>query len=113
MEPDKAACAFDRSYRAAERPNGAPGHSGSAPGVDRERGSPCRRYRRKRLGLAIVAAIAQAHGGYATLRSDREHGTRVRVWLPAGTIAPSPAPVRADPAGPPVTATAAFRRRPG
>jgi signal transduction histidine kinase len=93
MEPVEAARAFDRFYRAAERPNGDPGQAG----VTGNRASSAADTGGSGLGLAIVAAIAQAHGGYATLRSGRGHGTRVRVWLPAGPIAPSPAPVRADP----------------
>ncbi|HXP19016.1 MAG TPA: ATP-binding protein [Streptosporangiaceae bacterium] len=35
------------------------------------------------LGLSIVQAIANAHGGQATLESWPGHGTRVRIWLPA------------------------------
>ena len=49
--------------RAAERSNGSGGGSG--------------------LGLSIVQAIAQAHGGQATLESWPGRGTRVRIWLPA------------------------------
>ncbi|GEM_PF-467796 len=37
------------------------------------------------LGLSIVQAIANAHGGQATLESWLGHGTRVRIWLPART----------------------------
>jgi two-component system OmpR family sensor kinase len=38
------------------------------------------------LGLSIVQAIANAHGGKATLESWPGHGTKVRVWLPARTV---------------------------
>src|SRR5262249_26856066 len=34
------------------------------------------------LGLSIVQAIANAHGGQATLESWPGYGTRVRIWLP-------------------------------
>jgi len=35
------------------------------------------------LGLSIVAAIAEAHGGRATVESAPGAGARFRVWLPA------------------------------
>jgi signal transduction histidine kinase len=62
-----AARAFDRFYR-GERPDpaGLNGSGGAGSG----------------LGLAIVQAIAVAHGGQATLESWPGKGTRVRVWLP-------------------------------
>jgi signal transduction histidine kinase len=43
------------------------------------------------LGLSIVQAIANAHGGQATLESWLGHGTRVRIWLPTRTGAAPPA----------------------
>jgi signal transduction histidine kinase len=38
------------------------------------------------LGLSIVQAIANAHGGRATLESFPGQGTKVRVWLPVRTV---------------------------
>jgi signal transduction histidine kinase len=38
------------------------------------------------LGLSIVQAIANAHGGRATLESWPGRGTRVRVWLPVRIV---------------------------
>ena len=38
------------------------------------------------LGLSIVQAIANAHGGRATLESLPGHGTKVRVWLPVRIV---------------------------
>jgi two-component system OmpR family sensor kinase len=92
MAPGEAASAFDRFYRGGERHNGGPsagrdGDAGSARGVS-PNGAAGGDSGGSGLGLAIVAAIAQAHGGQATLESAQGHGTRVRVWLPTGTIAP-------------------------
>ena len=42
------------------------------------------------LGLAIVRATAQAHGGDASLNADASGRTAVRIVLPAGR-APTPA----------------------
>jgi signal transduction histidine kinase len=53
----------------------APGGSGRA---DRTSGSG--------LGLSIVQAIANAHGGRATLESIPGQGTKVRVWLPVRIV---------------------------
>ena len=53
----------------------APGGSGRA---ERTSGSG--------LGLSIVQAIANAHGGRATLESIPGHGTKVRVWLPVRIV---------------------------
>ncbi|MDD4942701.1 sensor histidine kinase [Rhodoferax sp.] len=36
------------------------------------------------LGLAIVAEIAQRHGGQAKVLNQTPHGLRVQLWLPAG-----------------------------
>lgn len=36
------------------------------------------------LGLAIVRALSEAHGGQVRLESAAGEGTRVSVWLPAG-----------------------------
>ena len=38
------------------------------------------------LGLSIVQAIANAHGGRATLESWPGSGTKVRVWLPVRIV---------------------------
>jgi signal transduction histidine kinase len=53
----------------------APGGSGRA---ERTSGSG--------LGLSIVQAIANAHGGRATLESHPGQGTKVRVWLPVRIV---------------------------
>ncbi len=87
MDPGDAARAFDRFYRGTEQPGGEPGHGqpgggpGSARGVTAN-GAAGGDSGGSGLGLAIVAAIAQAHGGQATLESAPGQGTRVRVWLP-------------------------------
>jgi signal transduction histidine kinase len=36
--------------------------------------------------LSIVQAIANAHGGRATLESRPGQGTKVRVWLPVRIV---------------------------
>jgi signal transduction histidine kinase len=65
-----------RNVAAADRGrHRAPGGSGRA---DRTSGSG--------LGLSIVQAIANAHGGRATLESLPGHGTKVRVWLPVRIV---------------------------
>jgi signal transduction histidine kinase len=43
------------------------------------------------LGLSIVAAIAQAHGGLLDLRARADGGLRVTVELPVATMTPVPA----------------------
>jgi two-component system OmpR family sensor kinase len=62
MSPSDAGRAFDRFHRSAGSRGG--GRTGSG------------------LGMAIVAAIAAAHGGTATLDSTPGVGTTVRVVLP-------------------------------
>jgi signal transduction histidine kinase len=44
------------------------------------------------LGLSIVAAITEAHGGRLDLRAREGGGLRVCVELPSATDRPSPAP---------------------
>ena len=53
-------------------------HSGGHAKSERSSGSG--------LGLSIVQAIANAHGGRATLESWPGRGTRVRVWLPVRIV---------------------------
>jgi signal transduction histidine kinase len=61
MDAESAARAFDRFYRGGHNGNG--GHGSG-------------------LGLAIVQAIAVAHGGHAMLKSAFGAGTSVQVWIP-------------------------------
>ncbi len=61
MDADAAARAFDRFYRGGH--NGSNGHGSG-------------------LGLSIVQAIADAHGGHAMLKSAEGIGTSVQVWIP-------------------------------
>ena len=58
------------------------------------------------LGLSIVAAVAAAHHGQASVETAPGHGARFRIELPLA--APSPRPRRARPPLPPDP-----RRRPG
>ena len=105
MSEEDAARAFDRFHRATERKamasepvstgpspssagNGS-GHGGNGSGgngghavADFSAGGG------SGLGLSIVQAIANAHGGQATLESWLDHGTRVRIWLPSRATAP-------------------------
>jgi signal transduction histidine kinase len=85
MAAADAARAFDRFHRAGERADRAADTGIAAPG-----GSG--------LGLSIVAAIAHAHGGRATLESEPGLGTKVRVWLPARTLPGPHPPVAGGPA---------------
>jgi two-component system, OmpR family, sensor kinase len=61
LEPDVAARVFERSFRGEASPRH---HAGSG------------------LGLSIVAAIAEAHGGAASVRSTPGRGTTFVVRLP-------------------------------
>jgi two-component system OmpR family sensor kinase len=38
------------------------------------------------LGLSIVAAVARAHGGTVTARSEPQHGATFRIDLPAAPL---------------------------
>ncbi len=69
---------FDRFYRAD--PSRAGGNSG--------------------LGLSIVRAFAEAHGGQAFAENLAPSGARVTVLLPAGGAPPTPGPPRAPIAAP-------------
>ncbi len=113
MSADDAVRAFDRFHRAAERsaegwaPAPEPNHNGhgsKAPAslqpaaVNRAESARTGSARRGReqpvaersggsgLGLSIVQAIANAHGGRATLESRPGKGTKVRVWLPVRVV---------------------------
>lgn len=74
LAPEQAAQVFERFYRASTA------RTGSGAG----------------LGLSIVAALAQAHGGAAQLRSTVGAGSVFEVRLPVGTAGPeqrgSPSP---------------------
>jgi len=83
MSPQDAARAFDRFHRASDRGDDAE----QARGGDARGGDAGVRSGGSGLGLSIVAAIAHAHGGRATLESEPGYGTKVRVWLPARTAA--------------------------
>jgi signal transduction histidine kinase len=48
------------------------------------------------LGLSIVAAIAEAHGGTLELRARNAGGLRVSIELPAAAARPAPAPAGAQ-----------------
>ena len=48
------------------------------------------------LGLAIVHAIALAHGGRATVRNEPEGGAVAGLELPLSVGRPAEAPVRSD-----------------
>ncbi|MFN2560438.1 MAG: sensor histidine kinase [Jatrophihabitans sp.] len=63
LPPDQAARVFERFWRADKARTRARGGSG--------------------LGMSIVAAIVQAHGGSVRFDSSVEAGSTVTVWLPA------------------------------
>jgi signal transduction histidine kinase len=87
MSANDAIRAFDRFHRAAER-NGGGWGSGTGPGDGSRPGEPpaAERSGGSGLGLSIVQAIANAHGGRATLESRPGKGTKVRVWLPVRIV---------------------------
>jgi two-component system OmpR family sensor kinase len=80
MSAADAARAFDRFHRGS-RPGelSAAATVGSAAVGSAAIGSATKG---SGLGLAIVQAIAAAHGGYARLRSAPGAGTTVQVWVP-------------------------------
>ncbi|MBO0803427.1 MAG: HAMP domain-containing histidine kinase [Nocardiopsaceae bacterium] len=80
MPEQEAAMAFDRFYRGTHAGGQRPGEAPSSG-----------------LGLAIVQAIADAHGGSARLRSGPGRGTCVQILIPSERIeAPPPAPAPSD-----------------
>jgi signal transduction histidine kinase len=100
MSVGDAIRAFDRFHRASERSAGgwdlarserapaAAGVNGSPPVVAGANGrsSAAELSGGSGLGLSIVQAIANAHGGRATLESRPGKGTKVRVWLPVRVV---------------------------
>jgi two-component system, OmpR family, sensor kinase len=80
MAHEDEAKAFDRFHRAAEQSYAWAGNGDEAPERAASAGGG------SGLGLSIVQAIANAHGGQATLESWLGHGTRVRIWLPARPV---------------------------
>jgi two-component system OmpR family sensor kinase len=62
MSADEAAHVFERFYRADASRSRASGGVG--------------------LGLSIVAAVAEAHGGSVSARSEPGHGSTFRITLP-------------------------------
>jgi two-component system OmpR family sensor kinase len=76
MAPDVAARAFERFYRAD-------------PSRARERGG-------SGLGLSIVRAIVEAHGGRVALETAPGKGTTLRIELPFHDGPAPTAPVGAD-----------------
>ena len=74
MSPEDAARAFERFYRAD--PSRARDSGGAG------------------LGLAIVAAIIEAHGGRTEVQTAPGEGATFRIWIPkAGAPEPPPDPV--------------------
>jgi signal transduction histidine kinase len=82
MSAEDAARAFDRFHRGV-------GDNGHGDGGQRRAGPNGHGQTGSGLGLSIVQAIARAHGGEAALESVPGRGTRVRIWLPVRTAAPS------------------------
>ncbi|HEX2904079.1 MAG TPA: HAMP domain-containing sensor histidine kinase [Jatrophihabitans sp.] len=70
LTPEEAQHVFERFWRADKARSRAKGGSG--------------------LGMAIVAQIAHAHGGYVEFDSTVEHGTTVTVTLPVPFTADAP-----------------------
>src|SRR5712692_8852954 len=79
MSTEDAARAFDRFHRATAG-NEAGDQADASPNGARPVTADYPAGTGSGLGLSIVQAIAQAHGGQATLESWPGHGTRVRIW---------------------------------
>jgi len=85
MEPEQAAHVFERFWRSDESRNRKRGGAG--------------------LGLAIVAAIADAHGGDATVQTAPGQGATFRIRLPRTSPTPDATAASAQtPAEPPTMA---------
>ena len=78
LPPEQAVHVFERFWRADKARSRAKGGSG--------------------LGMAIVAQIVQAHGGWVHFDSSVEHGTTVTATVPAA-VPPYPAPEVLAPTG--------------
>jgi two-component system OmpR family sensor kinase len=78
LPPEQAVHVFERFWRADKARSRAKGGSG--------------------LGMAIVAQIVQAHGGWVHFDSSVEHGTTVTATVPAA-LPPYPAPDVLPPTG--------------
>jgi len=83
MEPEVAAKVFERFYRA----DGSRARAGGSTG----------------LGLSIVAAVAEAHGGTAGVVSEPGRGSRFMVDLPLAPPGPAPAEEATPAADQPLT----------
>jgi two-component system OmpR family sensor kinase len=77
MSEHDAALAFDRF------PRGEGALAAATAGRPKRGGRDGTEMASSGLGLAIVQAIATAHGGYADLTSTSGEGTTVRLWIPA------------------------------
>ena len=77
MSEHDAALAFDRFHR------GEGALAAATAGRPKRDGRDGTEMASSGLGLAIVQAIATAHGGYADLTSTSGEGTTVRLWIPA------------------------------
>jgi two-component system OmpR family sensor kinase len=76
MSEHDAALAFDRFHR------GEGALAAATTGRPKRGGHDGTEMASSGLGLAIVQAIATAHGGYAGLTSASGEGTTVRLWIP-------------------------------
>ncbi len=76
MSEHDAALAFDRFHR------GEGALAAATAGRPKRGGHDGTEMASSGLGLAIVQAIATAHGGYAGLTSASGEGTTVRLWIP-------------------------------
>ncbi|HXT91895.1 MAG TPA: HAMP domain-containing sensor histidine kinase [Trebonia sp.] len=80
MSEHDATLAFDRFHR-GERALAA-----ATTGRPKLNGHDGTEVANSGLGLAIVQAIATAHGGYADLTSTSGEGTTVRLWIPTKNL---------------------------